>query len=163
MQKLPIERLDTSRPYGFVSGETGLNIAFEQDGWPYDAHGDLIEAGLHGVQLQVLAEKRQRAAAKLAAQQAKAGAVAADEDDEDKDADPTQAQTTVGNGEDDINLIMWLKGEARYKPHEIQAALKKRYGVNKPRPRDAALYLVEEQRLAAWDEVTLVLRPQQQQ
>lgn len=153
MKTLPVEKLDTSRPHGVVYGENTGNIHYEQkalgiQSWPYDAHGNLVHAALTEQQKKKLQERRDLAA-KMAKDAPKEAAVAVPatpitedlEDGERSGTDPVVPE------DDEINLLMWLKGEVRYKPFEVQAALKKRYGANIPRLQDAALYLVEKQNL----------------
>lgn len=156
---LPVESLDRSRPHGQVYGETSHNIAFTQralglQGWPYDAHGKLIEGALNPEQKKKLKEKRDAAAAQAKADAkkpaAKASAAELPQDElEDHGERPAAPAAVVQeeNLHDEVNLVMWLKGEVRYKPFEIQNALKARYKVNKPQLQAAALYLVEEQKV----------------
>lgn len=145
---LPVEKLDTSRPHGQVYGENAHNIAYEQKAlglpsWPYDAHGVLIEAALTEAQTAKLKERRAIAAKQPAPTKALKFEPVEDELEEGEKA----GNEVVDEGDDEVNLVMWLKGEARYKPFEIQNAIKKRYGANKPKPVEAALYLVEEQKV----------------
>lgn len=147
-KKLPVEKLDTSRPYGEVYGDTTHNQAFAQralgiNSWPYDAQGDLIEAALNDEQKKKLKERRDHAAKQPVEVEIKDEQPADQLDDNEKDG-TEQAKEPE---DDEVNLTMWLKGDARYKPFEIQNAVKKRYGANKPKLSDAALFLVEEKHL----------------
>lgn len=147
MPKLSIETLDKSRPHGYVTGDTQHNIAFTQrawgvEAWPYDGEGKLIEDALNTKQREVLTERRNRVAAPQAAQP-----VEPDEPEEDA---PVDASEPEDDGE--VNLVAWLKGEVRYKPHEVQAVAKKRYGINK-RVGEIARFLVEDKHLVRRDEV----------
>lgn len=143
---LPIERLDTSRPYGSVHGEQ-LHCAFEQkslgltDLWPYDSHHNLIEAILTDEQKKKLADKREAAANKPVEVES------ASTEDDMLEPDAVAPKTPVYDETEEINLVMWLKGEAKYKNHELQRALLRRHSVNKRDTREIARYLVEEKQV----------------
>lgn len=143
--KLPMEMLDRSRAFGYVQGDTAHNIKFEQRGWPYDAHGHLIESALTPAQKATLADKRERAVKRAVEQPVQAEALLDEEEIEDI-VDKKVAEEDP-DSDDDVNLEAWLKGEQKYPAHELQAALKKRFGVNKARLADIALYLVEDKKL----------------
>jgi hypothetical protein len=150
-RRVAVETLDRSRAFGQVCGETAHNIAFTQrwggiQGWPYDAHGKLIEPALTAEQREKLAERRARAV--KTAQEEASQPPAPDEDLPEPDAPAPKEDAT-----EEVNFVMWLKGEARYKPHELFTAAKARYGVNKHKLEHLALYLVEEKRLVARKEV----------
>lgn len=141
MSKLSVEKLDRSRPFGQVYGDTEHKIHFTQramgiEAWPYDAHGVLIEDALNEAQSEKLAERRAKAA-----QSAAQPEPPAPEPEEDEPDAPLPPKTDEG---EEVNLEMWLRGEIRYKPHELQREGKRRFGVNKPKPRDLALFLIED-------------------
>jgi hypothetical protein len=181
MTKLTIETLDKSRPHGSVHGEHPHNVSFTQkaigiEAWPYDHKGRLVEVALNEKQAQVLADRRAKAkvaaeAAAEAAEKAKAEGKSSPTDDLSDDeiareeAELVQAADNEVKEdepvEDEVNLVLWLKGEVRYRPREIQDALKKRYGANKPRMVDAAIYLVDEQQLLPREQVSAKVLPRQ--
>lgn len=158
MAKLPIETLDTTRPFAYVAGES--DIAYSQkslgiQSWPYDAQHNLLERLLNDDHKKKLAERRELAGKSAAKEQpapvdADALAKAAAEDIADKQVEKAGDKS---DDESDVNLLMWLKGEVRYKPFEIQNAIKARYGANKPKLQDAALYLVEEKNILPREQV----------
>jgi hypothetical protein len=159
--RLPIQVLDRSRAYGDVYGETQHQVKYTQnakriEGWPYDVHENLVEEALNDKQRDALAAMRKAAGiteadiaeAKKAAEEPAEEPAAADADDENY-VEP-DAKTKDDDG---INLTLWLQGEQRVKPTDIQKVLKTRFGVNKPGTQAQALYLVEEQKLLARDQV----------
>lgn len=151
MSKLPIEKLDRSRAYGEVSGENEHKIYYAQgalgiQSWPYDAHGDLIEGALNKEQRAKLDEKRkQRKLNEEAA--AKAPKVKEEVEETAADEEVDAAAKKKSDDDSEINLEMWLKGEAKYTPLQLQGAVKQRYHVNKPHKQAIALFLVEEKKL----------------
>lgn len=152
MTKAAFETLDRSREFSQVFGETPHNIAFYQKGFPYDAHGKLIVDALTADQVKVLEARRAKAA--------KAAEAAPPDDEPEAPAAEVVDDEEEDTADDDgVNLVAWLKGEVRYRPHELQNAVKARYGVNKPRPRDIAIYLVEEQKLVPPAEVSTNVLP----
>ena len=142
--KLPVQRLDRSRAYGEVHGESGLQAyaqrALNIEGWPYDAHGDLMEAALSVAQRDALAKRRARRAAEIAASPAEAENAPIDEEVVEEEHEHAQE-------DDEFNALMFLTREISYPARVVQTALKKRYFVNKPSIQAAALYLVEEKKI----------------
>jgi hypothetical protein len=140
---LPIEKLDTSRPYGSEHGEQ-LECAFRQkslglvDLWPYDSHHNLIESLLTKEQKTKLTEKREAAKNKPVEPEVEST------EDELLEPDAVAPKAPVYDETEEVNLVMWLKGEARYKSHELQKAMLQRYKVNKRDHREIARWLVEE-------------------
>ena len=143
---LPIMRLDTSRPYGTVHGEH-VHCAFEQkslgmaDLWPYDSHHNLIEDKLTVEQKKKLADKREAAANKPVEVES------VSTEDEMLEPDAVAPKAPVYDESEEVNLVQWLKGEARYKNHELQRALLKRFSVNKRDSREIARFLVEDKQI----------------
>ncbi len=159
--RLPVEKLDKSRTHAEVFGPTQHSIAFAQramgvEGWPYDAHGDLIEAALNDHQREVLAKRREQAA-KNPKPPVPEQVEAIDEDIVDEEV--TESKEPADDPTEDINLVQWLKAEVRYRPLDVQNAVKKRYGVNKPSTQAIALYLVEEKKLLPRQQVHSSILP----
>lgn len=146
---LPIERLDRSRPFGEVYGDADHNVKFTQkslgiESWPYDAHGELIEAALDKKQRDKLAERR-AAFKPVPIEETIEDTV---EELHEEDLAAAAAAAAARSAEfDEINFEMWLRGEVKYRPNDLQKAAQQRYGVNKPQMRELARYLVEEQKL----------------
>ena len=138
--KLPFERLDRSRAFGTVIGPTEPHkIAYSQvnfglEFWPYDAHENLIEAALQPEQKKLLDDKRA----------AKAKTPEPEIEDEPQAVVETAPPPPPPDEHEDINLSMWLRGQIRYRPNEVQKAVRARYHVNKNTNRDLAMFLVEE-------------------
>jgi len=154
---LPIERLDRSRPHGSVHGERTNGIAFTQralgiEDWPYSAQGELIETLLSKTQRDKLAEKRD------AAENGSAPSTAPVTEAPEEEIEPDAPKPVVDD--EDVNLEMWLRGEASYKWSKVQKAILRRFSANKPEKRQAALYLVEEKKLLPRAQVhTSILPP----
>lgn len=138
--------LDKSRGYGEVHGETGAhNIAFEQDGLPFDAQGALIEGAL----TPDLREVVKRRLAKMAKGAAKRAAEAEAEAD-DEDGSPAADEPDDGTG---INLLQWVKGNEKYQWHVIQQEFRKRHAMNVNDGASAAEVMVVDLKIVTWDEV----------
>ncbi len=160
--QVAVETLDRSRAYATVHGEETKGQAFAQralgiEGWPYDHNGDLMADLLNDKQKAKLEQKRSEAAAR--AEEAKSAAPQPEEDDETEDRIERKKDNPGDDPNEEVNLVQWLRGAVRYKPFEIQEAIKTRYGANKPSTKEAARYLVEEKKLVSWDEVAQALRP----
>src|SRR4051794_35394857 len=108
---LPIEKLDTSRPFGSEHGEK-LDCAFRQkslglaDLSPYDSHHNLIESVLTKQQKAKRAEKREAAKNKPAEPEVEST------EDEMLEPDAVAPRTPVFDESEEVNLVLWLKGEA---------------------------------------------------
>lgn len=169
--RLAIELLDRSRPFGEVYGEHVHQVKYTQNArklqaWPYDAHGNLVEASLNEKQAEMLAAMRaaaEKAAAEAPAEEVEAIEDAAEADDVVNDDDgELEPDATRVKDDDGVNLELWLRGELRLTQPVIQKVLKARYGVNKPSLVQQALYLVEEQKLIPRDQVSIKILPKQQ-
>lgn len=164
--RLAIEVLDRTRPYGEVYGEHADQVKYTQPArkvqdWPYDAHEILVERALTPKQRDMLAAMR-----KQAEEKAKAEPAPAEEDEVETEAsadgegaDELEPDAPGVKDDDGINLVLWLKGELKAKPTEVQKVLKARFGVNKPERTQQALYLVEEQRILPRDQVHKSILP----
>lgn len=141
MTTLATIRLDRSRPVAEVHGDRMSDdplyrVAYYQGGLPFDASGLLVPddgstapklgLGLDGKEVRypplyndemrkLVAKRLRKVAAPAAAPVETESEGVQIEDDEDAPAS------------DEINLEMWLRGEARYQPFQIFAECKKRF------------------------------------
>jgi hypothetical protein len=145
--------LDRSKPFGKVHGTIGPGEPhYHQDGLPFDAHGNLLAAGLTADQV-TLAERKARRAKRRAPREERAegaAAVAAGElDDEDvADSDPG-----------DVNLEAWLRGDAKYLFDAVRTAIRARYTRDCKSIGDAVEFLVFEENLVDRKTVSQMLLP----
>ncbi len=134
--------MDASRPYSEVRGERMQDdplygVCFRQDGLPFDAQGNLVpDDGAKDVRLGEVDgqkvkyfplytdEMRARVDRKKEILERGNAKMAALEEEQEK-ASPEQREAA-----NEINLAAWLRGVAKYEPHEVFAAVKNRYGVN---------------------------------
>lgn len=158
---IPVDTLDRSRPFSTVHGEDTGGQAFSQralgvEGWPYDHEGKLMFDKLNEKQLAKYEAKQKEAEAR--AEAAKNAPPEPNEVEQDEQEDAIE-RVTKDDPNEDVNLVQWLTGNARYKPFEIQSVIKSRFGANKPNMKEAARYLVEEKKLVPWADVIPALRP----
>lgn len=123
--------LDRTRKFSTVHGEDTRGIAFFQDGFPFDARGQLHEPALTDELRKKLGPKPQKAA-KVKAEKAPR---------------PARPDATAEGDKGEVNLTAWLKGEVRYKPFQVFAATRKRTGVAVTSIVEAARLLVFEQKI----------------
>lgn len=145
---LPVERLDRSRSFGTVHGPDAAKVRYRQAAlglpdWPYDVHGKLMEAALTKEQRTKLTEKRE------AAKKAPPVEIAP-EDDQPLDAPP---EPKIPADEGAVNLVMWLRGEAKYRYADVQKAIRDRFHADKPYRLEAARYLIEDKKIVPRSEV----------
>ena len=137
------ERLDRSRAYGEVHGESGLQAyaqrALTSKAGLRCARRPDEEAALSVAQRDALAKRRARRAAEIAASPAEAENAPIDEEVVEEEHEHAQE-------DDEFNALMFLTREISY-PALSWTVLKKRYFVNKPSIQAAALYLVEEKKI----------------
>ena len=159
--QIAVDTLDRSRPYATVHGEETNGKAFSQraigiESWPYDHDGKLIEELLTSQQKAKREQKIKEAIERaVEARNAPPEPDVADDEGEDK----VERLKPQEDPNEEVNLVQWLKGDVRYKPFEVQSAIKARFGANKPNMKEAARYLVEEQKLVSWSEVASMFRP----
>ena len=142
-------KLDQRRPYGEVH-PPGRNHFFDQDGFPYDHEGKLVETLLSDEQKKQIDEAQKRMAAERAAQKARRAALAkaglTDDDDEDDDdfddgdggrSDPgkkskpqrgVRGEAPSSDPERDA-LIAWAQKKETAPFDQIQTTLRERYGI----------------------------------
>lgn len=159
---IPVDNLDRSRPFSTVHGEDTGGQAFSQralgiEGWPYGHDGRLMFDKLNEKQLAKYEAKQKEAEAR--AEAAKNAPPEPDEIEQDEQEDAIERATVKEDPNEEVNLVQWLTGNARYKPFEIQSTIKARFGANKPNMKEAARFLIEEKKLVPWADVTQALRP----
>jgi hypothetical protein len=121
-------RLDRSRYHSSVHGEFQSPTHYWQDGLPFDAVGHLVVA-------ECDAEMLAKADAKAPRPQPRA---TPDEGTPAPDNDPPPGE---------VNLELWAKGEARYPPFKVFAAIRERYSKSVSTFADAIEFLVNEAKL----------------
>jgi hypothetical protein len=122
-------RLDRSRYHSSVHGEFQSTTHYWQDGLPFNAVGHLVVAECDAEMLA-----KADAKAPKAAPAPKVGAVPLLEE---------PAPLTEG----DVNLELWAKGEARYLPGKVFAAIRERYNKSLTTFADAIEFLVNDVKL----------------
>jgi hypothetical protein len=152
----PKIKLDRSRTHATVHGE-GMTHAFEQDGLPFDHHGNLVMELVQPHQ-QALVEKKLKRLAKLSGEAPK-----------DADSPPTPPEPDDQGGDDDgdddadatseMNFEAWLKDEQKYPQHEVFKEARKRYSKIFTNYRDLAEFLVFEENVVGPDQVPTKLGP----
>lgn len=173
-------RLDKSKPYGTCHGERvpddpHYRVHFWQGGrmnghhitLPFDVDGELVPddgktepyqgMGLRGdgssgpVTYQPLYTKAMREY--LAAKLKKVAAVAAagvPEIEEPGDSEPDENGAAP---EDEVNLVDWLTGKAKYQPHLLRAAIQKRFSRKHTKTAEMVIDLVLDEKLVPEDQV----------
>src|SRR6202040_2927457 len=105
-------RLDRSRYHSSVHGEFQSTTHYWQDGLPFDALGHLVTDECSPEQLALADKKAPRSVPPLVPTQVAIG----------KTADPEWVDPLIRDGE--VNLELWAKGEARYLPGKVFAAIR---------------------------------------
>lgn len=168
-------RLDTSRPFSEVRGERcvddphyrvtamqGRMVGKKLVMLPFDANGELVEDDgrtepytalnvdakpvthqpLYNADMRALVERLQKKAPK-----------AADAEEVEDHEDGETGDDHVGETTDNVNLVSWLKGEAKYTPQEVRAAVKARYHVNHQTLTPVVVHLVDDEKLVPREQV----------
>lgn len=137
-------KLDKSRSYGIVyPPERGH---FDQDGLPFDNHGDLLEEFLTDADRarldKMIAHKEASAAAERARRDAlvKAG-IDPDEKPEVKKKEPVNVNV-IGNV--DIDLKAWARGEVNYPWFSVRQAAMKQYSRDVDNARTLVEFMIDE-------------------
>lgn len=126
-------RLDRSKYFSSVHGEFQSPTHYYQDGLPFDALGHLVVAECSKEQLAAADAKAPRS-------------VPSKPGDKDSPPNPLAAsQPALTEGE--VNLELWAKGQARYVPGEVFAAIRERYSKSVTTFADAIEFLVNEAKL----------------
>jgi hypothetical protein len=147
MQSGPQLRMDGSKYFSTVHGERPpgdplQHVHFYQDGLPFDAGRLLLTEMIEGD------ERLKALAAKKLSRQKKQVVAVVDADIDSVDGDHSPQDQSDDEDDSDINLELWLTGEAKYDFKEVRAAIADRYqkrGVNST--RDAVEFLVSEQKI----------------
>jgi hypothetical protein len=122
-------RLDRSRYHSSEHGDQPNRARFWQDGLPFDAHGELCTELCDGEQL-VAADRK--------APKPKLGREPASESGQPDEELPDPGA---------VNLELWAKGEARYVPAKVFAAIRERYSKSVSTFADAIEFLVDDAQL----------------
>jgi hypothetical protein len=117
-------RLDRSRYHASEHGDHPNPIHFWQDGLPFDAHGALCTEHCDAEQLG----KADRKAKRIKPKPGEGG-----------------GDAPLDDGE--VNLELWAKGEARYVPAKVFAAVRERYNKSVSSFADAIDFLVFDAKL----------------
>jgi hypothetical protein len=123
-------RLDRSRYHSSEHGDFTNEVRFWQDGLPFDAHGELCTELCDGEQLAKADAKAPKTKPK--ALLTEPGGVAPADDPIEPGA---------------VNLELWAKGEARYVPAKVFAAIRERYSKSVSTFADAIEFLVDDAKL----------------
>lgn len=134
-----VDRLDTSRPYGRVTGDfvvRGVRVAYEQKARGggsrlFDHEGNRIyREGEKRVAPP--APKRQGGPMKPVAEAAQpqtAAEAGKEEDDEEEEMPPMTLPASVPEGDDDdVNLLAWGERQVTYRWAAVRDAIEARYG-----------------------------------
>jgi hypothetical protein len=134
-------RLDRSRYHSSVHGEFQSTTHYWQDGLPFDALGHLVVAECDAEMLA----KADTKAPKIAPVPKVGGVPLLEEDD----------PPPLADGE--VNLELWAKGEARYLPGKVFAAIRERYNKSVTTFADAIEFLVNDVKLVAREQASTKL------
>jgi hypothetical protein len=148
MQSGPQLRMDGSKYFSTVHGERPpgdplQHVHFYQDGLPFDAGRLLLTEMIEND------ERLKALAAKKLSRQPKQKAVEIVDDGDDGDHTPQDQPDDEDDGKSDVNLEMWLTGDAKYDFNKhIRGAIADRYqrrGINSV--LNAVEFLVNEQKI----------------
>jgi hypothetical protein len=126
-------RLDRSRYHSSEHGDHPNRARFWQDGLPFDAHGHLCAELCSGEQL---AQANAKAPRRLDWPENPPS-------ERESEADPRDPLLRDGA----VNLELWAKGEARYVPAKVFAAIRERYNKSVTTFADAIEFLVNDAKL----------------
>lgn len=149
MSASPQLRMDGGKYFSTVHGERtppNQHVHFYQDGLPFSADRVLLPDLIEGNEaLMALAAK------KLSRQKRQvAVAVPAMEDDGDN---PQDVPDDEEDDDGDVNLEMWLTGEAKYIFAKIRATVADRYKMRVKGIEDAVLFLAGDQKIVPFDKL----------
>jgi hypothetical protein len=138
-------RLDRSRYFSSVHGDFDSAVRFYQDGLAFDAHGHLCVEHCD--------------AAQRAAADAKAPRKQMTDDGEQRTDDPSSVIRPPSSdlAEGEVNLELWAKGETRYLPAEVFAAIRERYSKSVTTFADAIEFLVNDVKLVRREQASPAL------
>ena len=130
-------RLDRSRYHSSVHGEFQSTTHYWQDGLPFDALGHLVTDECSPEQLALADKKAPRVQMSDVRCQISEGS--------DPTSDIRPLTSDFADGE--VNLELWAKGEARYLPGKVFAAIRERYNKSVTTFADAIEFLVNDVKL----------------
>lgn len=122
-------RLDRSRYHSSEHGDHPNRARFWQDDLPFDAHGHLCTELCSAEQMAAADAKAPRPQAEILTGIAK--------------IKPGDETIVIG----EVNLELWAKGEARYVPAKVFAAIRERYNKSVTTFADAIEFLVNDAQL----------------
>lgn len=140
------KHLDRSRPFGTVH-PPDQGAHYEQDGYPFDAQGKIVEALLTEDQKKALEKKPPRPPAAPKAPK--------------EPRPPNPGSASAGGGKDDeggVNLEQWLRDQDSANFKDVRLAVKERYSVWETSRAEVVIFLVNEQKLLAAEEIDPELR-----
>ena len=148
MAKSRFEKLNKNKPYGTVHG-VGVKHSFEQNGFPYDFHGNLMHSEMNAEAKSMLARAEATAAADEAADKARRSAMRKAGFDLDeatpKPASKREASAEVDDDDDDeIDLVGWARGTAQYPFEQVQNAILDKHSVQVPNEDEARRLVLHE-------------------
>ena len=135
-------RLDRSRYFSSVHGDFDSRVRFFQDGLPFDAHGHLC------AELCDAAPE-----AEIRNQKSESGS-------ENSGPASDFRLPTSDTAEGDVNLELWARGQARYVPGAVFAAIRERYNKSVTSFADAIEFLVDDAKLVPKHEAAPALLAQ---
>jgi hypothetical protein len=148
----PSLRLDRSRDYATVHGETEVPIHAFQDGLPFGPDGELVESALSDEQKAIV----ERKLARIRASKPKVK----DAGSEPNPAGPPGAgQSNAPGINDAINFESWLRGLERHTPQALFAEARARWSRSFSNLTDLVEFLVYDQKVIAADEVSPDILP----
>jgi hypothetical protein len=177
MSKAVVIRLDPSKPSSEVRGERcvddphyrvaafqGYKVGKKTVLLPFDATGELVPddgktTPWDGVNVESkpvkhypLYNDNMRALVERLTKRAKERLLDPDAAVDEEEAEETAAGE-ANDPADDVNLVSWLKGEERYMPTLIRAAVKKRYHVQHREIPPLVVHLVDDEKLIPREQV----------
>lgn len=144
--------LDRTRKHASVHGEAEHGLAYKQDGLPFNAQGELIEALVNTPEQKATLER------KLKKLKHKRPAVS------EPAKEPTAAASGEADDDDapddyDINFDAWARGIERYEWIVLQRAAKKRFSKVFTSKEQLIEFLVFDAKIIALADVADALRP----
>lgn len=140
-------RLDRSRYHASIHGEFQSPAHFYQDGLPFDALGHLVVA-------ECTEEQLARADAKAPKRRTDDGGRTTDEAG---DASSVVRPLSSESADGEVDLELWAKGEVRYLPGKVFAAIRERYNKSVTTFADAIEFLVNDVKLIPREQASTAL------
>lgn len=150
-------QIDRGRYHSTVHGERTpddphVDVHFYQDGIPFDAHGNHVDGLLDekndkGGKIRALLERRLQKQAKAMAPRS------AEEGEGDDDDIDVAGGGAAGDTASDVNLEMWLRGQAQYEFFKVKKAVRDRFHQNFSSAASIVEHLVLEEKIIAVSEL----------